>query len=523
MFNHSIGTWIHRRRVKSADHPALIDRGASLTYSELATRVDQASHALSTLGITKGERVAYIGENSHEFLEAMFGATQIGGIFVPLNTRLAPPEIAFQIEDTTPRVFICAEDLLPTVLSALEGLTVDHLVIVGDKPTTPLALDGTATHQWEELITAAPREHPQERVELSDPALILFTSGTTGNPKGAVLTHENMVWNSFNVITDYDYTSESVALMISPMFHVAALGMGVLPVLLKGGTVILEQKFRPERALRLIEQYGVTSMSGVLTTYQMLCEHENWESTDISTLKQLTCGGSAVPDRVLDAYESRGLRFTMGYGMTETSPGVTSLPGTYSRSKQGSSGLPHFHTAIKVVDAQGNELPLGQEGEILVSGPNVIEHYWNRDEANRASFNYTDGAVWLHTGDVGYLDADGFLHVSDRIKDMIISGGENIYPAQVEKEIAHLEGVASSAVFGVPDARWGEVPCAVIQLRPGFHLTEYDVVNFLAGKLAKYKIPKFVFFVADLPRTASGKVKKTDLKKNFGDQSQIAS
>ncbi|QNQ90830.1 long-chain-fatty-acid--CoA ligase [Corynebacterium poyangense] len=517
MFNHSIGTWIHRRRIKSADHPAIIYDNEHITYSQLAEEIDKTSQALLSLGVKGGDRIAFLGENSVEFIQALCGITQVGAIFVPINTRLAAPEISFQLQDTLPKVFICAEELLTTGLDAIKDTEISTLIVIGHIPNNCTFPDNLEVHTWSKVVDNAANLHPQASVDLHDAAMILFTSGTTGNPKGAVLSHENLVWNTFNVITDYDYTSQDVALMISPMFHVAALGMGVLPVLLKGGTVVLEKQFRPDRALKLIEQYGVTSMSGVPTTYQMLCDHPDWSTTDISTLRQLTCGGSAVPSRVLDAYEERGLRFTMGYGMTETSPGVTSLPGRYSREKQGSSGLPHFHTTIRIVDLFGNPVPVGKEGEIQVSGPNVIEHYWNRDEANRSSFEHVDGAVWLRTGDLGYLDDQGFLHVSDRIKDMIISGGENIYPAQVENEIAKLEGVATAAVFGVPDQRWGEVPRAVIQMREGYHLNEADVVEYLSSRLARYKVPKTIFFVDELPRTASGKVKKHDLRKNYGE------
>jgi fatty-acyl-CoA synthase len=250
-------------------------------------------------------------------------------------------------------------------------------------------------------------------------------------------------------------------------------------------------------------------MSGVPTTYQMLAEHPRWDATDLSSLRTLTCGGSAVPLRVIDAYERRGLAFTGGYGMTETAPGATSLQPRYSRSKAGSAGLPHFFTDVRIAGPLGEELPPGQPGEIQIQGPNVIPGYWGRPEATAAAF--AEGG-WFRSGDVGYLDDDGFLTISDRLKDMIISGGENVYPAEVEQVIMELDEVSGVAVVGVPDERWGEVPRAYVQLKEGRTLDDGAIQRHLDGRLARYKIPKTVVVVDDLPRTPSGKIRKRDLR-----------
>ncbi|HEY5846736.1 MAG TPA: AMP-binding protein, partial [Microlunatus sp.] len=374
------------------------------------------------------------------------------------------------------------------------------------------AVDGSVDADVEHLdriIAAATHEHRDEPVDLTDPAVIQYTSGTTGHPKGAVLSHQNIAWNSFNVLVDYELSVRSVALMISPMFHSAALGMGVLPMLLKGGTVVLEPHFDAGRALELVQRHRVTYLSGVPTTFQLICEHPAWPATDLSSLQMLTCGGSAVPTRVLDAYEHRGLPFTGGYGMTETSPGATSLLPRHSRTKAGSAGLPHFFTDIRIADEAGQPLLAGQPGEIQIQGPNVIDGYWNRPEATVQSYA-EDG--WFRSGDIGYLDRDGFLFISDRLKDMIISGGENIYPAEIEQIILELDAVGSVAVVGVPDEKWGEVPRAYIQLRPGHTLSEDRLRAHLVGRLARYKMPKTVVTVDDMPRTSSGKIRRRDLR-----------
>jgi fatty-acyl-CoA synthase len=517
MKNHGLGDWIHRHRVRSRGETALISAAGEQTYDELAERIDQLANALADRGITPGDRVAYLGENSAAFVETLFAVGSLGAVFVPLNTRLAPPEIQFALRDSGAQVLVSSTTLDSLVAAGCRETDVEMVITVNDgQPSSSESPEfPVPTAEFEQVLGAGSRERPDVEVTHEDLAVILYTSGTTGNPKGAMLTHGNLTWNAINVLTDFDISSSDVALMIAPLFHVAALGQGALPVLLKGGCIILEPRFQPGRVLALIEEHGVTNISGVPTTFQLLCEHPDWESTDISSLRNLTCGGSAVPLRVLEAYESRGLAFTMGYGMTETSPGATSLPPAYSRSKQGSGGLPHFHTDVRVVDADEQPCAPREIGEIQVHGPNVISEYWNRPDATATSFTRKGNATWLKTGDMGYFDDEGFLFISDRLKDMIISGGENIYPAQVEQQIAGLDAVGAVAVIGVEDPKWGEVPRALIELREGHQLTEKQVLRHLDGKLARYKIPKSVLFVDSMPRTASGKIRKPDLRKKY--------
>jgi fatty-acyl-CoA synthase len=388
-----------------------------------------------------------------------------------------------------------------------------RLVVAADADTegSEVNLPSGVEHYAEVLDASTPALLNQE-VGLDDGAMILYTSGTTGKPKGALLTHGNITWNCFNTVVDMDLNRNDVALMISPLFHVASLDMGLLPMLLKGATVVLEARFEPGRVLDLIRQHKVTALSGVPTTFQMLCDHPDWSTADLSSLDKLTCGGSAIPRRVLDAYEERGIGFTSCYGMTETAPGVTMLPVTRSRDKAGSAGLPHFFTDVRIADPVGGLAAAGQVGEIQISGPNVIKQYWNRPEATAGS--YMD-ATWFRSGDMGYRDEEGFLFVSDRIKDMIISGGENIYPAEVEAAIAELDAVGSVAVIGIEDPKWGEVPRAIVTLRDGASLTEEQLRAHLVGRLARYKIPKSVIFVDEMPRTASGKIRKVELRNQF--------
>src|SRR5690625_2659908 len=454
MTNHGIGDWIERRQIKSAGRLAVTAGETQLTYEEFGDRINRLANALCDRGIRQGDRVAYLGENSVEFLEALFALGSIGAVFVPLNTRLAGPEVTFHLEDSGSKMLIASSTLEPLAVAGLEGTSVESVIFVDDGTRVP-AEEGRlqiAAENYDDVVASAGAQRPRVNVALEDLAIILYTSGTTGNPKGAMLSHSNLTWNALNVISDMAITNDEIALMIAPMFHVAALGMGVLPTFLKGGHVVLEPRFEPGRALELIERHKVTFISGVPTTYQMLAEHPDWDKTEISSLKSLTCGGSAVPLRMLETYEDRGLSFTMGYGMTETAPGATTLPARYSREKVCFAGLAQFHSHVRVADFDGNELSANEVGEVQIMGPNVIAGYWNRPDANEGSFITDESGTWFRSGDMGYLDDDGFLFISDRLKDMIISGGENIYPAQIEQEMAQLEAIASVAVFGFAGA-----------------------------------------------------------------------
>lgn len=503
MRNQGLGSWIARRRVKSEGDIAVIQGDRSYRYEELADRIDRFAGALAERGVAKGDRVAYLGNNHPDFLTSFFACGLIGAIFVPLNTRLAPRELEYMIDDCGARLLITHQELRDVARAAAWSSAVERRIVVDGPAEVP------AVESFDEVVAAASASPVVADVALDDPAMILYTSGTTGRPKGAVLTHGNFTWNSMNVLVDYDLTSDERALLIAPMFHVASLGMGALPTLLKGGTLVLQEKVDPGAVLAAVQQHGITSLSGVPTTFQMLAEHPDWEKTDLSTLRKLTCGGSSVPLRVIDAYEKRGLSFSSGYGMTETSPGATSLPYRKAREHVGSSGIAHFFTDVRIVDADGERLPPGETGEIEISGPNVMKEYWLRPDATREAHR----GEWLRSGDVGLLDEQGYLTISDRVKDMIISGGENIYPAEIEQLVMERPEIESVAVIGVPDERWGEVPLAVAVART--EISADDVLAHLAGRIAKYKIPRGVRFVDELPRTASGKIRKTDLRGRF--------
>ncbi len=522
-----IGNWIRRRAVKSRDFPAIVFRDREVTYRELSDRVDRLAFALAARGVVKGTRVAYLGGNSPAFIESMFATTLLGAIFVPLNTRLAVPEIAFQLDDSEAAVLISTLPLETTAAAAADARGIRRISV--DDAESPSAISLPASVEDYELVMAGtpqeleiaePFQYPPRLVgvdgpmiTLDDPALIIYTSGTTGSPKGAVLTHGNLTWNTLATIVDYDVTSRSRWILISPLFHVASLGMGLLPTLLKGGAVLLQERFVASEALAAIDRLKATHISGVPTTYQMMMEDPDWLTADISSLETMTCGGSPVPRHVIDAYAARGLAFSGGYGMTEAAPGVSMIPPWEAERKVGSSGVQMFFTRFRIRDTEsGDIVGPGGHGEIEASGPNIMASYWNRPDATAAAFT-DDG--WFRTGDIGVTDEEGFLTVADRVKDMIISGGENVYSAEVELAIAAIEGVTGVAVVGLPDDRWGEVPHAVVTLAPGVELTAESLSAHLTGRLARYKIPRTLDVVGELPRTASGKVQKQELRRQY--------
>jgi fatty-acyl-CoA synthase len=489
MRNQGIGSWPARRARMSPDRVAVVHGDREQTYRELCERATRVAHALAGLGIGSGDRVAYLGPNEPPFLETMFGACMLGAIFVPLNTRLAAPELEYILRDCGASVLVRApsHDLAPDV---------------------PHVLDRAA---YEELLAAAATDPLDEPVEPDDIAVIMYTSGTTGRPKGAALSHANLHWNTMNVLIDVDLAGDEVTLVNAPVFHVAALNQTVLPTLVKGGTVVLDS-FDPVRTLATIARRRVTYLFGVPAMFQAVAGVPEWTDADLSSVRTMICGGAPVPAQVITTYQERGLVFLQGYGLTESSPSALFLRAGESTRKVGSAGTPCFFTDVRVLDADGEDVAPGVPGEVVLHGPNVMTGYWGKP-ADTAAVLSPDG--WLRTGDVAVSDEDGYLYIRDRIKDVLISGGENVYPAEVEDALHRHPAVQDCAVIGVPDEKWGEVGRAIVVAR---HAVEpAELLAFLDGRIARYKIPKSVVFAETLPRTASGKLLKSALRTTYGE------
>jgi fatty-acyl-CoA synthase len=477
---------------------ALVQDGRTMTYAELDDRCTRLAHGLRARGVQRGDRVAYLGLNSVELVEMMFAVAKLGAVFLPLNTRLAPPETAYILADSTPALLVWGPGFDEVVGSPdVRALDLD-VVAVGPEGPGSLgdlrAEDGTAI---------------DEPIGHDDLFMIQYTSGTSGRPKGVMLTHGNIIWNVYNLLVDVDVRSDEVALVTAPLFHTAALNQVLFPTLLKGGTALVEARFDPDRALELVEKHGVTLLFGVTSMYLALAQARRWQEADLHTLRSALSGGAPLPVSLLQTYQDRGLEIVQGYGLTESSPGATMLRAGDGLAKLGSAGTACFFTDVRVVTPALEPVGVDEPGEVLVQGPNVTPGYWNQPEATERAF--VEGS-WLRTGDLARLDEDGYLYVVDRLKDMIISGGENIYPAEVEQVIYTHPAVSECAVIGVPDERWGEVGRAVIVVRAGHRLTEDELMQHLDGRLARYKIPRSVVFVDELPHNASGKLVKSRIR-----------
>ena len=491
MRNVGLGSWPVRRARMSPHAIAVRHDGAELTYAELSRRVARLARGLLAAGVDPGDRVAYLGPNHPAYLETLFACGQAGAVFVPLNFRLGVPELDYALADSGATVLIHTPEYAETV-AALAGERVLR-VPAGE-------LD-------------APEDEPLDLpVGLDDVCLLMYTSGSTGRPKAAMLTHGNLTWNSVNVLVETDLASDERTLIAAPLFHAAALGMVCLPTLLKGGTVILRPSFDPGTALSTMERDRVTLMFGVPTMYQAMAAHPRWPTADLSSVRTLLCGGAPVPAELIRTYLDRGLAFVQGYGMTETAPGALILDRAHAEAKAGTAGVPSFFTDVRVVDPDGAAAPTGEKGEIVVSGPNVMKGYWGRPDATAQVLR--DG--WFHSGDVATVDGAGYFSVVDRLKDVIISGGENVYPAEVENELYGFPGVEACAVIGVPDPKWGEVGKAVVVPAPGSRITVDDLLGHLRTRLAAYKVPKSVEFADRLPTTGSGKILKGEIRRRYG-------
>ncbi|MFJ8357744.1 o-succinylbenzoate--CoA ligase [Streptomyces sp. NPDC093984] len=502
MRNEGLGSWPARRARKTPHRTALIHGDRSVTYAELHERTTRLAHALRARGVRRGDRIAYLGPNHPAYLETLFAAGTLGAVFVPLNTRLAGPEIAYQLADSGAKALVYAPSLAALVAGLPGSTDVRAYVEVGT--------------DYEELLAAASDEPIDQPVALDDTCIIMYTSGTTGRPKGAMLTHGNLVWNAFNVLVDHDLIADERALVSAPLFHTAGLNMLTLPVLLKGGTCVLVESFDPEATFDLLERHRITFMFGVPTMFDQVARHPRWDRADLSSLRILTCGGSPVPTPLIAKYQERGLTFLQGYGMTEAAPGTLFLDAEHAVSKAGSAGVPHFFSDVRVVRPDLAPVDVGETGEVVVRGPHVMPGYWGLPEETAAVF--ADG--WFRSGDAARVDEDGYVYIVDRIKDMIISGGENIYPAEIEDQLLAHPDIVECAVIGVPDEKWGEVPRAVVVPREGATLDPDEVIASLSGQLAKYKIPKSVVVADALPRTASGKLLKSRVRSRYGTNSQ---
>jgi fatty-acyl-CoA synthase len=504
---HAVGLaeWFSRRAARGPGRLALTCDATTWTYGETQQRVEHMSAVLATGGVAGGTRVGYLGFNDPIFVVLLFAAARLGAIFVPLNFRLSGPELAFIIGDAGIHTLVVGEDHVAVIETVREALACRRFI----------HLEGGAPG-WEaanRLMAEAPLPIPAAvPAAADDVAVIVYTSGTTGQPKGAMLTHGNLWADNLNEILLWDMVSTDVTLNFAPMFHVGGLLCGSMSTLLVGGHLVLQRGFEVAAVMQAIEAYRVTVTFGVPSMLLFISQHPDFEWTDLRSLRLVAVGGAPMPDPLLRLFNARGVPVHQGYGMTETASMITFLSPDRAVEKLGSSGTPPLLTEIRLIDMLGNPIAeAGATGEICVRGANVMKGYWNRPEANEACFTH-DG--WFRSGDVGYLDAEGFLYVCDRLKDMVISGGENIYPAEVESVLYDHPDITEVAVIGVPDERWGEHVVAVVVLKPSRSITLESLQVYAETRLARYKLPRELRLVDALPRNATGKVLKEQLRKH---------
>lgn len=490
------------------ERTALIFEDEVQTYKELASRVRKQAQVLKDSGVCVGDRVAFLGFNQPALLETLYAANTIGAIFVPLNFRLTAEELTFIINDAGIHTLIADSELRKVVEPARQNLCCRHYFCCD--------MDASASDEtWRNLVAerdAAEALYDMVSMDQHDVSVIMYTSGTTGLPKGAMLTHGNILWNNVNAHFAFGASRDDVVLTVAPLFHIGGLNVCTLHAFTLGAAVVLMRNFDPGEALALFGKHKVTTMFGAPAMFLFMSQHESFVSTDLSHIDTLICGAAPPPESLLTLYAERGVDFCQGYGLTETAPFSTFLTPEWAMSKLGSAGQAPMYTDVRIVDSDNNPLAANERGEICIKGPNIMKGYWNRPEATAEAI---DSQGWFHSGDIGYFDDEGFLFICDRLKDMVISGGENVYPAEVESVLYKHPAIAEVAVIGLPDEKWGEAVTAVAALHEGKELTLDELRDFANSQLARYKLPLKLHLVDALPRNPAGKVLKFVLKEQL--------
>ncbi len=511
-----IGDYLGRREVYSPDRLAIVDAGKTpalrLTYRQMNERANRYANWLREVaGVGKGDRVAILARDGVEHLDSFYACGKLGAIHTALNWRLHWREIEGLVQDTRPRVLLYSDDFKDSVkdlAGAVQGT--DHeigfyLHIEGEGVPGSL--------RFEDVLAAAdPAPVTCETLEAEDIACLLFTGGTTGLPKGAMISHRMICWNVLNTVT-HDITHGDVYLCVFPLFHAGGLFTYITSQVVFGNTTILTRQFDPAQVLDLIERERVTVFAGVPTMYQMMTQAPNWAEADMSSLRFCTSGGAPLPVPLIEQYmREKGIRFKQGFGMTEFGVGIFALAPEDAARKAGSIGRPNFFVDVRIVDEEGHDLGPNQIGEMLLKGPSMFSGYWEKPEETA---RVIDADGWLHTGDLVYYDDEWYFFVADRKKDMFISGGENVYPTEIEAVLYKHPAVHMCAVIGVPHPKWGEVGKACVVLKPGQTVSEEELLAFMKDHLAAYKVPKSVVLMDSLPLSGMGKILKRELRSQF--------
>lgn len=499
--------WISHHADHRPGNEAVRDLGTdrSFTYAELDHRIDALASHLQSLGIGRGDRIAVLAHNGVEYFDIQFASARLGAICVLLNWRLTVPELEYILNDSSPSLLIHDAEFAAPAVELQQRCDIAHLLMI----------DNGAPDSPYETAVSAYNGQPVERADIThdDVITIMYTSGTTGLPKGAMITHGMNFWNAVNLGIPGGIGLDTVHLNVLPLFHTGGLNCYSNPVLHAGGTVVILKAFDPGETLRVIGDpaQGITHFFAVPAPYQFMMQHPDFAETDLSRLRIAGVGGAPCALTIMEGWTERGVDLAQGFGMTETSPACIFLDPIDSLRKIGSTGKPLLHTEARIVNEIGGDCGPDEVGELWVAGPNITPGYWNRPDATADAFE----GRWLKTGDAARMDDEGFMFIVDRWKDMYISGGENVYPAEVENVLYQLPEVAEAAIIGIPSDKWGEVGLAVIALKPGATLERSAVIEHCVTRLAKFKVPSDMTIVDELPRNATGKVLKRELRTTF--------
>jgi len=478
------------------------------TYDQLNERANRLANFMrDELGVQPGDRVSILAKNSVVYIDLIYGLPKIGAIFAPFNWRLTSHELTYMVNDLEPKVLIVEPEFAPVVEEMRPDIHVEHYVNLRGA-----GLAGTL--EYENGVKQASGQEPSRPpMDLETPYAILYTSGTTGNPKGAILPHRQILFNAINTVISWGLTEKDVSPVYTPMFHGGGLFVFLTPLFYVGGRIVLARDFDPAASLRWIMEEGCTVILGVPTLFQMWMESDYFEKADFSQVHFFISGGAPCPPQIMQAWrEKKSVVFRQGYGLTEVGTNCFSMTDEDSEPKSGSVGKPIFHSEMRIVDpVSGADLGAGTAGELLIRGPHVTSGYWRNPEATAKSI--IDG--WFHTSDMVHKDEDGFYYIDGRYKDMIKSGGENIYAAEVEAVVREHPAVKDAALIGKPDTKWGEIGLMIVVLEDGLTISSDELKEHCSGRLAKFKIPKEFVFADDLPYSAYGKVEKLKLKEQY--------
>lgn len=522
------GDWLGRRAALTPDAIALVDalhQNREITYQAFAEKTHQTCQLLLMLGVRMGDRVAILAQNRVEWLELWFACGRIGAVLQALSWRLTAGELKGLVQEAEPVLLWYGAELTPlaealhallvtqpvdTPGSAGERVSIPRFLSIDAPPGRGAALsDACWLGERADLPTAAP---PEIALTAESPWVLCYTGGTTGLPKAAVLTHGAMTWNAVNTVVSWGLTANDKTFLNAPLFHTGGMNVLTLPLIHVGGTSIVCQSFDAGQVFDFITQRRISVFFGVPTMFIALQQHERWHSTDFSSLRWVISGGAPCPQPVFAAFFEKNVEFKTGYGLTEAGPNNFWLPAAEVRLSPGAVGYPLFHVDALLVDEAGRPANAGEVGELWLRGPHLCAGYFKRPAETEKTF--VDG--WLHTGDLARRDEAGRFTIVGRLKDVIISGGENLYPAEIESVLAGHPAVAEVAVIGVADARWGEVGRALVVVRPAHMLTEQELLTFARAHMARFKVPQSIRFVDSLPRTGAGKVDKKKLSEEYG-------